>query len=469
MMNENPADLLPELCVLGGAVLGLLCGMFLPRARQWIAGVLCAAALVAGLVFTGLAARRADMTVFESFVLDPVTHATRGVVLAATLLVVVLAMRPLHGDRRETEFYVLALMAALGAVVMGTTSDLLVLVAAYLVASIPAYALAGFAKDAEGAEAALKYYLMGAFFGIFMLAGITLLYGAGGATSYEALGTGPNGVVAVGVVGLLAGLFFKAGIVPAHFWVPDVAQGASRVAAAFVTTVPKVGAFAALYRVVVEFRGGLDLPLLLAIVAAVTMTLGNLAAFGQDNVRRLLGYSTVSQAGYLLVPVAVATATAARGGLAEPALLYYLAAYAVTNVGAFAVVVAAGRDELEGYRGFARRSPLVAVSLVVCLLGLIGTPPTGVFVGKLLMFGAAVEGGYAWLAVVAAVNSVASVFYYLRWIVPMFGRSGGGAGGTSGVSGADVSVVDRGAAVLVVVAAVISVLVGVGSGVVLAL
>ncbi|MGI5167174.1 NADH-quinone oxidoreductase subunit N [Spirillospora sp. CA-253888] len=466
MMNENPADLLPELCALGGAVLGLLCGMFLPRARQWIAGLLCAAALVAGLVFTGLAARRADMTVFESIMLDPVTHATRGVVLAATLLVVVLAMRPLHGDRRETEFYVLAMLAALGAVVMGTTSDLLVLVAAYLVASIPAYALAGFAKDAGGTEAALKYYLMGAFFGIFMLAGITLLYGAGRATSYEALGTGPNGVVAVGVVGLLAGLFFKAGIVPAHFWVPDVAEGASRVAAAFVTTVPKVGAFAALYRVTVEFEGGLDLPLLLAIVAAVTMTLGNLAAFGQDNVRRLLGYSTISQAGYLLVPVAMATA--ARGGPAEPALLYYLAAYAVTNIGAFAVVVAAGRDELEGYRGFARRSPLVAVSLVVCLLGLIGTPPTAVFVGKLLMFGAAVDGGYAWLAVVAAVNSVASVFYYLRWVVPMFARGGEGAGEGTG-TGAGAGVVDRSAAALAVVAAVVSVIVGVGSGVVLAL
>ncbi|MFC9976985.1 NADH-quinone oxidoreductase subunit N [Spirillospora sp. NPDC127200] len=459
MMNENPADLLPELCVLGGAVLGLLCGMFLPRARQWIAGVLCAVALVAGLVSTALAARRADMAAFESVMLDPVAHATRAIVLAATLLVVVLAMRPMRGDRRETEFYVLAMLAALGAVVMGTASDLLVLVAAYLVASVPAYALAGFAKDAGGTEAALKYYLMGAFFGIFMLAGVTLLYGAGGATSYEALGTGPSGVVAVGVVGLLAGLFFKAGIVPAHFWVPDAAQGASRVAAAFVTTVPKVGAFAALYRVAAEFKGGLDLALLLALVAAVTMTLGNLAAFGQDNVRRLLGYSTVSQAGYLLVPVAVASG----GGPAEPALLYYLAAYAVTNVGAFAVVVAAGRDEVEGYRGFARRSPLVAVSLVVCLLGLIGTPPTAVFVGKLLMFGAAVEGGYAWLAVAAAVNSVASVFYYLRWIVPMFARSAGAAGG------ADLGVADRGAAVLAVVAAVVSVVVGVGSGVVLAL
>ncbi|MFD0903536.1 proton-conducting transporter transmembrane domain-containing protein, partial [Actinomadura sediminis] len=150
----------------------------------------------------------------------------------------------------------------------------------------------------------------------------------------------------------------------------------------------------------------------------VTMTLGNLAAFTQDNVRRLLAYSTIGQAGYLLIPVAVA----GRTDLAEPALLFFLAAYAVTNLGAFAVVIAVGRDDLAAYGALARRSRLLAVSLVVCLLGLVGTPPTAVFVGKLLMFGAALDGGHAWLAVVAAVNSVASVFYYLRWIVPAFSR-----------------------------------------------
>lgn len=153
-------------------------------------------------------------------------------------------------------------------------------------------------------------------------------------------------------------------------------------------------------------------------IAAATMTLGNLAAFGQDNVRRLLAYSTVSQAGYLLVPVAMA----GRTGLAQPALLYFVAAYAVTNLGAFAVVVAAGRDDVAGYAGLLRASPPLGLSLIVCLLGFVGTPPTAVFVGKVLMFGAALDGDFAWLAVVAAVNTVASVFYYLRWIVPLFRR-----------------------------------------------
>ncbi|GLZ08098.1 NADH-quinone oxidoreductase subunit N [Actinomadura sp. NBRC 104412] len=422
-MRENPADLAPELCVLAGAVLGLLTGIFLPRARQWIAVVICAAGLVAGLACTVIASRRPDLMAFGAFTVDPLTHLTRGVVLGATSLVLGLAAGPLRGHARETEFSVLTLLAALGTITLGASSDLLVLVAAYLLASIPGYALAGFGKDAPGTEAALKYYLMGAFMGIFMLAGVTLLYGLGRATSYEplrqGLATAPGAAVTVGAVALLAGLLLKAGAVPAHYWVPDVTEGAPPVVAAFVTTVPKIGAFTALFRLAAEaLPSTVNRPLLIAVIATVTMTLGNLAAFGQDNVRRLLAYSTISQAGYLLVPVAMA----GRAALAEPALLFYLAAYAVTNLGAFAVVVAAGRDTIAGYTGLARRSPALALALAVCLLGLVGTPPTAVFVGKLLMFGSALQGGYAWLAVVAALNSVASVFYYLRWIVPAFGR-----------------------------------------------
>lgn len=423
-MNENPADLAPELCVLIAAVLGLVNGLFLPRARQWWVAGVCAAGLLTGLVVAGLAATRPDLAAFDAFAIDPITHVTRIAVLATTAAVIALAAATVRGHPRETEFYVLTMLSALGAITLGASSDLLVLVAAYLLASIPAYALAGFGRDAPGTEAALKYYLMGAFLGILMLTGATLLYGVGRGTAYgplrDGLGAAPAAAVGAAVVALLAGLLFKAGAVPGHYWVPDVAEGAPPVVAAFVTTVPKIGAFAALLRFGADALppGTFDWAPLVAVVAAATMTLGNLAAFGQDNVRRLLAYSTVSQAGYLLVPVAMA----ARSDLAEPALLYYAAAYAVTNLGAFAVVVAVGRDDLAGYTGLLRASPLLGASLAVCLLGLVGTPPTAVFVGKVLMFGAALDGHYAWLAVLAAVNSVASVFYYLRWIVPTFGR-----------------------------------------------
>ncbi|WP_157246216.1 NADH-quinone oxidoreductase subunit N [Nonomuraea typhae] len=413
-MAENPLDLLPELFLLAGAVLGLLTGLFLPRERQGVVAWICGAALAGALVATAAVIRNPDMSAFEAFAVDLPSNAARLTVAAATLLVLPLARPWARGHRRESEVYTLVMLAALGAVAMAGADDLLVLVAAYLLASIPAYALAGFAKDAAGTEAALKYYLLGAFLGVLMLAGVTLVFGTAGATAYPELDRAAPGVA---VVLLLAGMVFKAGGVPGHFWVPDVAEGASRPVAAFVTTVPKIGAFVALYRLAAEV---FDQSLLLAVLAAATMTLGNLAAFQQDNVRRLLAYSSVSQAGYLLVPVAVA----GRAALAEPALLFYVAAYAVTNLGAFAVVAAAGTDRLPDYAGLARRSPWLALSLVVCLLGLVGTPPTAVFVGKVLMFAAAWQGGFAWLAVVAAVNTVASVFYYLRWIRPLYSGEG---------------------------------------------
>ncbi|MEV4256339.1 NADH-quinone oxidoreductase subunit N [Spirillospora sp. NPDC049652] len=455
MMRENPADLLPELCTLLGAVLGLLTGMFVPRRRQWAAVAVCAAGVLAGLAAAVAAVDGPRLMTFDAFMLDPVTHVTRVTVLGSTLLVMALAYAPLRGHRRETEFHVLTVLTALGTIALGATSDLLVLVAAYLLASIPAYALAGFAKDARGTEAALKYYLMGALFGLLMLTGVTLLYGLGRSTSYEALARGlpSSPAVTVGVVLLVAGLLFKAGGVPAHFWVPDVVEGSSPVVATLVTTVPKIGAFAALFRLGAEVMPH-SWALTVALLAAVTMTLGNLAAFAQDNVRRLLAYSTVSQAGYLLVPVAMA----GRTDLAEPALLYYIAAYAVTNLGAFAVVVAVGRDRLGDYRGLARRSPLLALSLVICLLGLIGTPPTAVFVGKVLMLGAALHGHYAWLAVVAAVNTVASVFYYLRWVVPAYRTADGEPPAPS-----------RPAAAVAYAATALTLVLGIGSGIVLSL
>jgi NADH-quinone oxidoreductase subunit N len=322
--NENPADLAPELCVLIAAVLGLVNGLFLPRERQWRVAVLCAAGLAAGLTAAGVAATRADLTVFDAFRVDPVTHVTRIAVLGATAGVLALAAGRVRGHPRESEHYVLILLAALGAIVLGAASDLLVLVAAYLLASIPAYALAGFGKDAPGTEAALKYYLMSALLGVFMLAGVTVLSGVGRGSAYPALRAGlagaPAAAVAVGVVALLAGLLFKAGAVPGHFWVPDVTEGAPPAIAAFVTTVPKIGAFAALLRFGEEALppGAAGWPTLIAVIAAATMTLGNLAAFGQRNVRRLLAYSTVSQAGYLLVPVGLA----ARTDLAHPAVLF---------------------------------------------------------------------------------------------------------------------------------------------------
>ncbi|WP_091628335.1 NADH-quinone oxidoreductase subunit N [Amycolatopsis saalfeldensis] len=421
-MNEDPLALLPEIILAVAAVLGLLLGSYLPRQRQWPVRLLTAVACVAGLVATVLAWGDPVRTVFGgSYALDVATNAGRTVVLAAVLLTLGVSAREFRSSPRESEWYVLVLLAALGTIVLTGANDLLLLVAAYLLASIPLYAIAGFAKDDLGTEGTLKFYLLGALLGITMLAGATVLFGVARGTGYpelqSGLGHAPAAVVAVGFIGVLAGLLFKMGAVPAHFWIPDVAEGTRPPAAAFLTTVPKIGGVIAAYRLLAAGMtdAGVDAALLVALVAAATMTLGNLAAFFQRDVRRLLGYSTISQVGYLLMAVAVA----GRGSLALPSTLLYLGAYAVTNLGAFAVVCALPqRKTIEEYHGLLRQRPWLALSLVVCLLGLVGTPPTAVFAGKLTIFTAALDGGYAWLVVVAAVNTVASLFYYLRWIAP---------------------------------------------------
>jgi NADH-quinone oxidoreductase subunit N len=467
MTNENPAALIPELLLLAGAVLGLLLGAWLPRHRQYLVRLLALGAAVAGLVATAAAAVQPDQVVFgTSYAVDTLTHATRVIVLVAVLVALAVSVDGTTGHRRETEFVVLLLLGALGTIVLGGASDLLLLFAGFLLASVPLYALAGWDKQALGVEAAMKYYLSGAFLGVAMLTGTAILYGAGRTTAYgplrDGLAAAPAAAAAVGLVAVLAGLLFKAGAVPAHFWVPDVTEGTPPPVAAIVTTIPKIGALVAGYRLLVVAVPPevVDWPLLVALLAASSMTLGNLAAFFQTSVQRLLAYSTVSQVGYLLIAVAVA----GRAELAQPALLFYVAAYAITNLGAFAVVAELPHARtLEDYRGLARAHPGLAAVLVVCLFGLIGTPPTAVFVGKLTVFTAAVDGGLAWLAVLAVVNTVASVFYYLRWIAPAFRR-----GDEAARSGA-LQPAGSWSAVTAYVAATVTVLLGVLGGIVLPL
>jgi len=423
-LGPDVLALLPELFVLGGAIVALLAGSFVPRNRQVVTRWIAVIALLASAAAAAVGTMSPPGTIFEeSFAVDTGSGFARIIIALATIYVIVLGTTELRGTRRESETYVLLLLAALGAMVLAGASDLMILVTGYLLTSIPLYALVGMSRAARAAEAAMKTYLLGALLGITMLLGVAVLYGVGGGTSYRRLGVAladaPAAAVAVGLVGVLGGLMFKAGGVPGHFWIPDATQAAGTAVAAFLTTVPKIGALVAAYRLVDVLPGSIDWPLLVGLLAAASMTLGNLAAFWQADVRRLLGWSTVSQVGYLLLPVAVA----GRADLALPSLLLYLAGYAATNLTAFAVVAALpSRRALADYRGVARDHPLLAGALVVSLLGLVGTPPTVVFVGKLTIFTAAWDGGLVWLVIVAVINTVASLFYYLRWLAPMFLR-----------------------------------------------
>lgn len=423
-MGRNALMLLPELLLLIGGLGCLVGGSFTPRARQVRIRVAAAVTLLASMGATVAAWTTSppSTAIFDdTFVVDDTTQVSRLIVAGATLLIVLLAGAEVAGAPRESETYVLLLLLALGVQVLSGATDLLLLITGYLLASIPLYALVALSGTKRAAEAALKTYLLGALLSIVLMSGVTVLYGVTGTTTYadlvDALRVAPGGAVVFGAVAVLGGLLFKAGGVPGHFWVPDAAEGAGFAAATAATTVPKIGAVIALYRLTDILPGNFGWSAVVAAVAVVSMTLGNLAAFAQIDARRLLGWSTVSQVGYLLVPIAVV----GRSTLALPSLLMYLAAYAATNVAVFAVTAAApGRRTLEDYRGLARERPVVAGALAVGLLGLVGTPPTAVFVGKLTVATAAWDGGFAWLALAVMVNSVASLFYYLRWLAPVF-------------------------------------------------
>ncbi len=414
--GTHPLAMLPEILLFAGGLACLLGGSFTPRERQWRLRIVAAAALAASVV-AALAAPGPETAFQGGFAVDIGTTTARVVAAVATLLILGIAGDEIGGSDRESETYALLLLATTGSLVLAGAHDLLVLAVGFLLASVPLYALIGLGRTPRAAEAALKTYLIGALFGILLLLGVTLLYGLAGTTAYPdlaaSLAQAPRPALVSGVVTIVAGLMFKAGGVPAHFWVPDAAQGATGTVAAFVTTVPKIGALVAVFRLVTALPDRAGAAVVVAALAALSMSLANLAAFGQDDPRRLLGWSTVSQVGYLLVPVAVA----ARSDLAMRAMLLYLAGYALTNVAAFAVTTALPQArDLRDYADLARRNPLLAVALVVALLGLVGTPPTAVFVGKLIAATSAWDGGMAWLTVLLLANSLVSLFYYLRWI-----------------------------------------------------
>ncbi|ASQ89098.1 NADH-quinone oxidoreductase subunit N [Mycobacterium intracellulare] len=420
----RPLLMLPEILIFAGGLAVLIGGSFLPRHKQWWARVAAAVALCAAIAVAVVGMAASDQSAFEgTFAVDTTTALARIAAAVGVLMVLAVAGDEIKGAARESETYALLLFSTTGILVLAGADDLLVLITGYLLASIPLYGLIGLLRSAAAAEAAMKTYLIGALLGITLMLGVTVLYGVTGVTRYEQLAArladAPAVAVAAGLVAVLAGLMFEAGGVPAHFWVPDAAQGANGTAAIFLTTVPKIGALIALYRVATVLPDTVSWPLLIAVFAVASMTLGNLAAYWQPDPRRLLGWSTVSQVGYLLVPITVAH----HSDLALPSLLFYLAAYTLTNSAAFAVSTALPRwRDLNAYRGLAHTRPCLAGALVVALLGLVGTPPTAVFVGKLTTATAAWDGGQAWLAVIVMVNSLISLFYYLRWIIPLFQR-----------------------------------------------
>lgn len=420
-MVRDILTVLPETLLVLGALVVLIGGSFTARRRQWRLRVVAAAAALASGVTAAVALAGPDRTAFhETFVADSALGAVRVSVALALVLVLAMAGPDLRDHPRESDACALLLLSSAGTLLVAGAADLALLVVSFVLASIPLYALVGLLARRSAAEAAMKTYLVGALSGIWLMLGAGLLTGLAGRTAYAALGglasdTAPVAAVAAGVVLVVGGLMFKAGGVPAHTWVPDAAQGSSTTVAAFLTTIPKLGAVVAVARLLQALPAEQPWWALVGVLAVASMTVGNLGAFPQTDVRRLLGWSTISQVGYLLAAAAVVN----RSDEAWPALSLFVLAYAITNLTAFAVVAAAPERRLiDDWRGAGRNHPWLVAVLAVGLLGLVGTPPTAVFVAKLATIAATWEAGAWWLAVALVANTIASLYYYLRWLAP---------------------------------------------------
>lgn len=417
-------DILPEVALLLGSVVVLLFAVLTPRRYQsWAGGLAAATVLVAiGLTTRRLVAGEVRFLFEGSYAIDRLTDWGALLVLVTTLAVIGLSDRWFRTDDRQGEYHLLLLLSSLGVVLLIGATDLIQLVLSLLLSAVTGYVLSAFHRGSPLAtEAGMKYFLLGAVANTSLLLGIAVLFGVTAATSYPMLAAGlqPNGpLIVVGVALVVLALIFKLGAFPLHSWVPDVARGAPAPTAVFITTAPKVGGLIALARfVTVVPEEVVDWRLVIAVLSAVTMLVGNLSALWQEDLRRMLGWSSVAHAGN----GTMAIVALGLSDLAVPSLLYFLAAYVFGGVGSFGVVVALrGRTAREDYRGLARRRPVLAGALTVSLLSLLGVPPLAGFGAKLFVFTAATEAGFGWLTVLAVVNTVISVYYYTRFITPLY-------------------------------------------------
>ena len=348
--------------------------------------------------------------------------------------------------RLTGEFYGLLLLSASGMMLLASATELITIYVALELTTLPLVALAAFLRNTPSGEAGMKFLIIGAISSALTLYGMVLIFGYTGTTSLSEIAVSlgqtnadpglPFGSYALllGIVLVTVGIAFKLSAVPSHTWVPDVYEAAPTPMVAFLSVASKAVAFALLLRVI--YTGFLEVAgewsLALAALAAVSMTLGNLVAITQSNIRRLFGYSTIAHAGYILVGVAAVTQyeTPAGGGWSgNPAfgpgsVLFYLAAYTAANLTAFFAIIAISRrigsDRIEDYAGMLRRAPFPAIALALALIALIGAPPTGIFFAKIYVFTAAVQNGLAWLAILGVINSVISAYYYIRIIRVMF-------------------------------------------------
>jgi NADH-quinone oxidoreductase subunit N len=419
--------ILPELVLTVGALVVLISDVLLPRGSKtlvWITMGALVATMLSLLPFSSTHVEVAKGLI----AVDQFAFFFKFVFLVAAALTVLMSVRYLEVEGVSPgEYYFLILCATLGMMIMAGGIDLITIFIGLETMAISFYILAGFIKPNQRSnEAAVKYFLLGAFSLGILLYGMSLMYGLSGTTNLRTMATIFAGQerdprLALAVILVVAGVGFKIAAVPFHMWAPDVYEGAPTPVTAFLSVGSKAASFAMLLRIFVEGLPSMsaDWRMLFEALAIITMTIGNLAALTQTNLKRMLAYSSIAHAGYVLIGIVAGTP---RG---VSATLIYLLIYSFMQLGAFAVIVMMRRqdvvgDELKDFAGLHVRHPLAAFAMLLFMLSLGGIPPTAGFMGKFWLFGAAIEAGYVWLAVIGVLNSAISLYYYIRIVVFMY-------------------------------------------------
>jgi NADH-quinone oxidoreductase subunit N len=438
MTRSDLYTILPTILLVAWACVLLLVDLFIPKGRKgWTA--LLAAVGLAGTLGVTLAQAGRELSAFGGMVvLDGFSSFLNILFLASGIGAIAIAYGYLKRMSLERgEYYTLMLFSISGMLLMAQAADLIVTFLALELLSIPLYVLAAFARPrADSEEAGLKYFLLGAFATGFVVYGITMVFGATDATALSniaaaiAAGTFTKYLLLIGAALILVGFSFKVAAVPFHMWTPDVYQGAPTSVTGFMAVGAKTAGFAALLRIFVTALPSLDVDLVPVLwgLAALTMVVGNVVAISQTNIKRLLAYSSIAHAGYILMAfVTFGNPKVAPDAVASA--LFYLVTYAITSFGAWAAVIALEKPEGKGleisdFAGLGRKRPLLAAAMTVFMLSLIGMPPTLGLVGKFYLFRTAVEGGFIGLAIIGVLTSLISAYYYLRVVVMMYMRAG---------------------------------------------
>lgn len=437
-LSANLVKILPLAIIIVWACVLILVDLFIPKERKAWTAIFAAVGMVVAMGFS-IAQTGVETEAFGGMLrIDGFSQFLTILILGSGLVAVMLSFDYLTrlGIQRG-EYYSLLLFSISGMMLMAMAADLIVIFLALELLSIPLYILAGFARPrSESEEAAIKYFLLGAFASGFVVYGVAIIFGASGYTGLKDIfsavqaGTVDLTLLAIGAALILVGLGFKVAAVPFHMWTPDVYQGAPSSVTAFMAVGAKIGGFAALLRIFATSLGVLavDFTVVLWWLAVLTMVLGNVVAIAQKNIKRMLAYSSIAQAGFILMALVPYGQGDVLGDAVAAALLYLLA-YALMNFAAWAVVIAMEKAEGKGlqlsdYAGMGRKYPVLAAIMTVAMLSFTGIPPTLGFVGKFYLFRSVVDAGFVWLAIIGVLTSLVSAYYYLRVVINMYMQPG---------------------------------------------